>query len=336
MIDLSMSVKKFRIDVEHDEKLQNFIKDILIIAGEEKSSRAYYTIVYHLLGKKSFPEGLRNKIMHCMQGGEIEKTFLRNNYEQRVYGMLSKKNSGTQEYFDFYFKDELENLGIGNQAKMNGRGLSARRREFLSKTICGYTISDAINVLVDQFSELDEEQESIGRTTDVQYAKERIFQLNEHFSGADYEKVAEQEDDEERIRENVELTETEKKTLILARRGQGKFRVNVLEKNSGCPFTGIINEKLLVASHIKPWKDSDNIERLDGNNGLALTPTYDRLFDQGYISFTDDKKLLISSKLEQECIEALNLVCGQTIENLILTEERKKYLEFHRSNKFKA
>ena len=132
------------------------------------------------------------------------------------------------------------------------------------------------------------------------------------------------------------MTETEKKTLILARRGQGKFRVNVLEKNKGCPFTGIANEKLLVASHIKPWKDSNNIERLDGNNGLALTPTYDRLFDQGYISFTDDKKLLISSELEQECIEALNLVRGQTIENLILTKERKKYLAFHRSKKFKG
>lgn len=48
-----------------------------------------------------------------MQGGEIEKTFLRNNYEQRVYGMLSRKKSSAQEYYDFYFKDELENLGGG-------------------------------------------------------------------------------------------------------------------------------------------------------------------------------------------------------------------------------
>lgn len=335
MIDLSMSVKKFRTNVEHDEKLQNFIKDILVIAGEEKSNRAYYMIVYHLLGKKSFPEELRNKVSHCMQGGEIEKTFLRNNYEQRVYGMLSRKNSSTQVYYDFYFKDELENLGIGQQAKINGRGLSGRRRGFLSKTICNYSISEAINILVEQFSEYGEDKESIGRCIDVQYAKERIFQLNEHFSGADYEKFAEQEVDEEKIRESTELSETEKKTLILARRGQGRFRVNVLEKNKGCPFTGISNPKLLVASHIKPWKDSDNIERLDGNNGLALTPTYDRLFDQGYISFTDDKKLLVSSILEQECIEALNLVSGQTIENLILTEERKKYLSFHRSERYK-
>lgn len=56
---------------------------------------------------------MRNKIIQCMQGGEIEKTFLRNNYEQRVYGMLSRKKSSAQEYYDFYFKDELENLGGG-------------------------------------------------------------------------------------------------------------------------------------------------------------------------------------------------------------------------------
>lgn len=334
MIDLSMSVKEFRCNIEHDENLQNFIKDILVIASEEKSNRAYYTIVYHLLGKKTFPEELRNKIIQCMQGGEIEKTFLRNNYEQRVYGMLSRKKSSAQEYYDFYFKDELENLGVGQQAKRNGRGLSSKRRGFLSKTICGYSVSDAINILVEQFSKFDEDKESMGRFVDVQYAKERIFQLNEHFSGAEYVKIAEQEVDEERIRKSPELTETEKKTLILARRGQGKFRVNVLEKNRGCPFTGILNPKLLVASHIKPWKDSDNTERLDGNNGLALTPTYDRLFDQGYISFTDDKQLLVSSKLEPECMEVLNLVNGQIIENLILTEERKKYLSFHRSEKF--
>ena len=334
MIDLSMTVRNLRVEIEHDEKLQNFIKDILLVAGEEKSNRAYYLIVYHLLGKKSFPDELRSKIMLCMQGGELEKTFLRNNYEQRVYGMLSKKKSDTQEYFDFYFEDELENLGVGQLAKTNGRGLSGRRREFLSETICDYSISKAIDILVEQFSVLDDDKESMGRSFDVQYARERIIQLNEHFSATDYEKFVTQEDDEERIRKSTELSETEKKTLILARRGQGKFRANVLEKNKGCPFTGISNPKLLVASHIKPWKDSDNIERIDGDNGLALTPTYDRLFDQGYISFTDDKQLLVSSKLEQECIDALNLVNGQTIEKLVLTEKRKKYLNFHRSEKF--
>lgn len=67
MIDLSMSVKDFRCNIEYDENLQNFIKDILVIASEEKLNRAYYKIVYHLLGK-NFPEELRNKIIQRMQG----------------------------------------------------------------------------------------------------------------------------------------------------------------------------------------------------------------------------------------------------------------------------
>lgn len=67
MIDLSMSVKDFRCNIEYDENLQNFIKDILVIASEEKLNRAYYKIEYHLLGK-NFPEELRNKIIQRMQG----------------------------------------------------------------------------------------------------------------------------------------------------------------------------------------------------------------------------------------------------------------------------
>lgn len=192
-----------------------------------------------------------------------------------------------------------------------------------------------LDIIVEQFAEDSKEDENMEKYIDVYNARERILQLNEHFSVSDYEKFDEQETDEKIISDNVELSETEKKTLILARRGQGRFRANVLEKNNGCPFTGITNPSLLVASHIKPWKDSDNTERLDGNNGIALTPTYDRLFDQGYISFEDDKKLLVSNKLDKDCIKALLLVEGQVLDGLILTEERKKYLKFHRQNKFK-
>lgn len=51
MIDLSMTVKKNRIVIDYDEKLQDFIKDILVISGEEKSNRAYYTIGFHRANK---------------------------------------------------------------------------------------------------------------------------------------------------------------------------------------------------------------------------------------------------------------------------------------------
>ncbi|MGO5052396.1 HNH endonuclease [Lachnospiraceae bacterium LCP25S3_G4] len=70
-------------------------------------------------------------------------------------------------------------------------------------------------------------------------------------------------------------------------------------KKSSCSRRFGWKQDWCYSSHIKPWKDSDNTDRVDGDKGLSLTPTYDRLFDQGYISCTDDKQLLVSSKLNK-------------------------------------
>lgn len=81
------------------------------------------------------------------------------------------------------------------------------------------------------------------------------------------------------------IESTEKDQIIKARRGQGRFRKNVEKIERKCRVTGVANKSLLVASHIKPWKSSSNAERLDGDNGLMLSPHIDRLFDKGWISF---------------------------------------------------
>ena len=72
-------------------------------------------------------------------------------------------------------------------------------------------------------------------------------------------------------------------------------------------FTKIKNPKLLIAGHIKPWAKSDNFERLDRYNGFPLTPTYDKLFGEGYISFDSSGKLLISSVLSNIEIDKFKL-----------------------------
>jgi putative restriction endonuclease len=54
------------------------------------------------------------------------------------------------------------------------------------------------------------------------------------------------------------------------------------------------------ASHIKPWCESTNEERLNGENGLLLTPSIDHLFDRGFISFEDNGELLISDVAHKE------------------------------------
>ncbi len=76
--------------------------------------------------------------------------------------------------------------------------------------------------------------------------------------------------------------------------GQGKFRANVQSVERACRVTKVERPEHLVASHTKPWRDSTNEERLDGENGLLLTPTIDHLFDKGFISFEDKGDLIVS------------------------------------------
>ena len=67
MIDLEMNILMFRNKVYEDKILQEFIKDIFVVAGERCSKRAVYTFVYLLMGKKKFPQNLQIKIHECMK-----------------------------------------------------------------------------------------------------------------------------------------------------------------------------------------------------------------------------------------------------------------------------
>lgn len=123
-------------------------------------------------------------------------------------------------------------------------------------------------------------------------------------------------------------TETERKELISARVGQGKFRRDLLKLRGCCYVTGIYDHRLLRASHIKPWRDSTNQERLDPHNGLLLSPLYDHLFDQGLISFTDNGKMLISESLPSDSIETLRINAGFKGDDL--GAATRGYLRIHR------
>jgi predicted restriction endonuclease len=50
----------------------------------------------------------------------------------------------------------------------------------------------------------------------------------------------------------------------------------------------------LRASHIVPWADCDDEQRLDIHNGLLLSALWDGAFDQGLVSFADDGAVLAS------------------------------------------
>lgn len=130
------------------------------------------------------------------------------------------------------------------------------------------------------------------------------------------------------LRNQKQLDETTRKALIEARLGQGKFRADLLRLwQHRCALTGCGIEEVLRASHICPWRDSDNEARLDPNNGLLLAAHVDALFDRYLISFNDNGDLLISTALSAKELLALGLT---TTMRIGLRHGQQKYIAKHR------
>lgn len=131
---------------------------------------------------------------------------------------------------------------------------------------------------------------------------------------------------------NEEDRETIKEAITKIRIGQSQFRNNLIKSSRNkCVFTGIDDPKLLIASHIKPWKHSENNERKDLNNGLLLTPTFDKLFDRFLITFNEDGELLWSKKrLTPDIIKNLEQGITTAQVKVIIDINNKEYFEFHR------
>jgi putative restriction endonuclease len=134
--------------------------------------------------------------------------------------------------------------------------------------------------------------------------------------------------------ERTDIGPTQKQQLINARRGQGLFRANVRLHEKSCRLTQISDPEHLRASHIKPWKDSSDTEKIDGSNGLFLAPHIDHLFDRGFISFADSGHLLISPALTSTIANSWGVVDGRNVGSF--TDKQKSYLGYHRQNVFKA
>ena len=96
-----------------------------------------------------------------------------------------------------------------------------------------------------------------------------------------------EEHERHEVQTDSNLPETDRQAIVLARRGQGLFKKRVMRIEHACRITGVNREEHLRASHCKPWRDATNEERLDGENGLLLTPSIDHLFDRGFIAFED-------------------------------------------------
>ncbi len=122
---------------------------------------------------------------------------------------------------------------------------------------------------------------------------------------------------------------------IRARRGQSLFRFRVFQIERACRLTGVSNPDLLIASHIKPWRlCATTHERLDGANGLLLTPHVDRLFDRGLLGFADDGAVLRSPSLPAGDLERLGLARACARKVGAFSERQRAYLAVHRDSVF--
>lgn len=132
------------------------------------------------------------------------------------------------------------------------------------------------------------------------------------------------------IQQSTELDTTEKAVLVNARKGQGLYRERILAQwHYCCSVTQYTNTRLLVASHIRPWRDSNNQQRLDRFNGLLLIPNLDRAFDLGLISFKSDGQILLANSLETP--DSLGIHEDMRIQ---LKPQNQPYLEYHRDEIF--
>lgn len=135
-----------------------------------------------------------------------------------------------------------------------------------------------------------------------------------------------------KIEQRNDIGETEKLRLIKSRVGQGVYRKNLIKVEDKCRVTGLSDLDYLIASHIKPWAHSNDNEKLDGNNGLLLSPHIDKLFDNGYISFSNDGSMLISTRLNTDVLTIWNV--NKVLNIGGFNKKQEEYLEYHRTNIF--
>lgn len=146
-----------------------------------------------------------------------------------------------------------------------------------------------------------------------------------------YENLTEWEDRvEERIKTDDTIEETQKYALVLARRGQGRYRNQLLTVERSCRLTGVNKSDYLIASHTKPWRDCSDSERLNPENGFMLTPTADHLFDRGFISFEDNGDLIISPVAHKQSLERMKLPLAPKTNVGEFSDGQRHFLGWHR------
>ncbi|RZK01892.1 MAG: HNH endonuclease [Flavobacterium sp.] len=124
---------------------------------------------------------------------------------------------------------------------------------------------------------------------------------------------------------------TERQGLVTSRVGQGAYRKRIIHRwEYKCAVTGFDKLNVLIASHILPWANADDNQRLDVHNGILLSPNYDALFDRNLISFENSGKIILSNSISLDAFKKVGVSGTEKINNL--STYNLEYLDKHRDN----
>ena len=199
----------------------------------------------------------------------------------------------------------------------------------------------AVNMKIGNFGSFDnrlKEQGIVGLSNASKLDKKIFYEFNGKWDELAYEsKKLIAKYNGEQILDNYKDIPNgyEKETLIKQRVHQQFFRQAVLASyNGACCITGLSNPELLVASHIKPWKDSTSNEKTDPKNGLCLNSLYDKAFYRGFITISDKYEIIVSNKIRDICNgesvdKFFNVLKGHKINLPEKFLPQKEYLQYH-------
>jgi 5-methylcytosine-specific restriction protein A len=123
---------------------------------------------------------------------------------------------------------------------------------------------------------------------------------------------------------------TERRGLVTSRVGHGAYRKRIIHRwEYKCAVTGFDKLNVLIASHILPWANADDNQRLDVHNGILLSPTYDALFDKHLISFENTGKIILSNNIELQAFNKIGVSGKEKIQHF--NQYNFEYLNCHRN-----
>ena len=235
-----------------------------------------------------------------------------------------------------YHAPQPDEFNVDVEWEKEGYMVDARYYMFEEKIQLGIVYEEIEDLLPAKYSPL------VKSGTNIKANQGYLYELNQSIgeriiklAQVDYVLNQEYLDQEHEDLEDYKVPDsTSRKGLVTSRIGQGAYRHRILKRwKYRCAVSASSVKEILIASHIVPWRESTDEERVDIHNGLLLSPIYDALFDRHLISFDDEGRIILSKSVSEAEFLKLGITGDEKIENL--SDRNKDYLKRHRDKLIK-